>query len=48
LNAKTSYRIETSDKGLKVLKRKNGDWQKVNTIKSDYLDEVVRQIESKA
>jgi serine/threonine protein kinase len=48
LNAKTSYRIETSDKGLKVLKRKNGDWQKVNTIKSDDLDEVVRQIESKA
>ena len=48
LNAKTSYRIDSSDKGLKVLKRKNGDWQKVNTIKSDDLSEVVRKIESKA
>ena len=29
LNAKTRYRIDSTDKGLKVLKRKNGDWQKL-------------------
>lgn len=48
LNATTSYRIELSDKGLKVLKKKDGDWQKVNTINSNDINEVVRQIESKA
>ncbi len=48
LSAKTSYRIESTEKGLQVLKRKTGGWQKVNAIKSDVLSEVVREIEAKA
>jgi len=48
LSARTSYRIDSADKGLTVLKRKNGGWQKVNAINSDDLIEVVREIESKA
>jgi serine/threonine protein kinase len=48
LKSKTSYRIDVNDKSLKVLKRKKGNWQNVNSIKSNSLAEVVREIESKA
>ncbi|MDP2505829.1 serine/threonine-protein kinase [Oceanobacter sp. 3_MG-2023] len=47
LNAKTSYRIEFTEKGIQVLKRKTGTWQKDNTIKSDDLSKVVSEIEAR-
>jgi len=48
LNAATSYRIITSDSGISVQKKKNGDWRNDNTIKVGSLRETVQEIESKA